>query len=110
MPQDEFIDDRLQTMFKALDTAKAITQPSQYWVDLNQKNIDQLKQSGYQNFKQTVTLNYFMWIMGLRNGLRDRQMRFLVRHTPLWDLPSLIGKAVLDPKHFLLSRQTSLYY
>jgi len=50
---------------------------SEYWHWLNKKNIEQLAESGYGNFKQTVARNYFTWFGGLDTGyvrklLKDR--------------------------------------
>lgn len=38
---------------------------SNYWNHLNQKNIQQITTSGYQNFKQTVSQNYFTWVVSI---------------------------------------------
>lgn len=38
---------------------------SKYWNRLNQKNIEQLSDFGYANFKQTVARNYFTFVGGL---------------------------------------------
>ena len=34
---------------------------SKYWEYLNHKNTEQLKKYGYENFRQTVSKNYFTW-------------------------------------------------
>ena len=38
---------------------------SQYWDYLNRKNITQLAEHDFANFKQTVARNYFTWLGGL---------------------------------------------
>jgi putative sugar O-methyltransferase len=46
---------------------------STYWSMLCRKNVAQLLETGYENFKQTVALNYFTWIV----GRKDPQFLFL---------------------------------
>ncbi len=36
---------------------------SNYWNSLNEKNIEQICQYGYKNFKQTITRNYFTFVV-----------------------------------------------
>jgi putative sugar O-methyltransferase len=40
---------------------------SNFWNVLNKKNIEQIVKYGYENFKQTVTQNYFTWVVSLDN-------------------------------------------
>ncbi len=103
---NELNDRHLQEMLDALAAAPEITRPSQFWLELNLKNVNQLQQQGYENFKQTIALNYFTWIV----GLRDVQFRFLLQRTPIWAIPLIIGKSLLDQKHPYFSRRYSIYY
>ncbi|HUI44493.1 MAG TPA: putative sugar O-methyltransferase [Nitrospirota bacterium] len=73
-------------MFDCLSHSNAIYLPSRFWEALNEKNIQQLESSGLQNFKQTVAQNYFTWVV----GRRDKQFRYLVRHTSLWAWPAVL--------------------
>ncbi len=42
-----------------------VNQSSNYWNHLNCYNIQQISLYGYENFKQTVTRNYFTWVVSL---------------------------------------------
>ncbi|MGA2333003.1 MAG: putative sugar O-methyltransferase [Syntrophales bacterium] len=46
-------------------TRPSFKECSRYWHWLNIKNIQQISDSGYDNFKQTVAKNYFTWVGGL---------------------------------------------
>ena len=52
--------------------------PSNYWILVNEKNISQLKQHGYKNFKRTLALNYYTWIIRSIKVWEDDQMKFLL--------------------------------
>ena len=39
---------------------------SRYWNYLNKKNLEQISQSGIENFKQTVATNYYTWVDGIK--------------------------------------------
>ena len=43
-------------------TTKQYEVSSVYWKFLNKKNIEQLIDYGYDNFKQTVARNYYTWV------------------------------------------------
>lgn len=43
-------------------------QSSNYWNDLNQYNIQQISEYGYENFKQTVSRNYFTWVVDINHN------------------------------------------
>jgi putative sugar O-methyltransferase len=107
------IDDagRLREMFETLAAARPETQPSQFWLQLNKRNLDQLEKYGYENFKQTVAQNYFTWIMSLRRGLlRDAQIRFLLKNLLPMQVMSTAFKSLISQKHPYLSYQRSIYY
>lgn len=57
----------LRNMFDCLNGGKEVYQPSKFWEQLNEKNIEQLENAGLQNIKRTVAQNYFTWVVGLRN-------------------------------------------
>ena len=106
MTLDKISEARIQEMVDVLAKAKPIVRPSQFWTELNQKNIDQLKQEGYENFKQTIARHYFTWVV----GLRDAQMRFLFQHLHIWTIPFLIGKSFIDQTHSYLPGRKGLAY
>jgi putative sugar O-methyltransferase len=101
---------RIHEMFDALASASPETQPSKYWSQLNDQNVEQLDQFGYQNFKQTVALNYFTWAMTLGRGIRDSQLRFLVKHLSVLNTLNFARKAFIAPKHSFIPLQGSIYY
>ncbi len=106
MTLDKTSEARIQEMVDALATANPIVRPSQLWIELNQKNIDQLKQQGYENFKQTIARHYFTWVVGMRDG----QIRFLFQHVPFWTIPWLVIKSIFDQTHFFMTRRSAIAY
>jgi len=46
-------------------TTPSFQKSSKYWNWLNKKNIEQIADNGYGNFKQTIARNYFTWVGGL---------------------------------------------
>lgn len=64
---------RIDEMFDGLRNAPQETLPSKYWEELNRKNLSQLAEEGYENFKRTIARSYFTWIV--RPG--DLQIRWL---------------------------------
>ena len=72
------IPSRTREMTSGLALAPRETLPSKFWEELNRSNLAQLTDEGYENFKRTVALNYFTWIV----PLSDVQIRFLWRRLP----------------------------
>jgi putative sugar O-methyltransferase len=70
---------RLVAMVEELKKAPPEVRPSEFWIELNTKNEQQLETFGYENFKRTVALNYFTWMVLPTDG----QIRFLIRHLPV---------------------------
>ena len=77
---------------------------SQFWLDLNKRNIEQLKEYGYENFKRTVALNYFTWII----GFGDEQFSFLRSHLPRATVLKCLSKSVFSQKISLFTRKKSV--
>jgi putative sugar O-methyltransferase len=73
-------------MFDCFSRGNPIYHPSKFWEALNEKNIQQLESGGLQNIKQTVAQNYFTWVV----GHKDKQFRYLARHTSLWVWPAIL--------------------
>jgi len=73
-------------MFDCIARGDSIYLPSKFWEALNEKNLGQLETAGIANFKQTIAQNYFTWVI----GRRDKQFRFLVKHTNLSSWPSVL--------------------
>ena len=100
------MEDRLSAMFNALKSARREILPSKLWIELNQKNVEQLKTFGYDNFKRTVALNYFTWVP----GLRDVQNKFLIRNLPKAAIIKNFIRSLLSRKHEYFSWRRSIYY
>ncbi|MCA3361654.1 MAG: putative sugar O-methyltransferase [Roseomonas sp.] len=49
--------------------------PSEFWQNICKKNIQMIKTSGMQNFKRTISNNYFNWMI---YSMRDPQFRNVV--------------------------------
>lgn len=104
--QDPRMDQRLSDMLKifAGESERAIT--STYWSVLCRKNVSQLLDMKYDNFKQTVALNYFTWII----GKEDPQAVFLLNYFPK-DTLALIKKRVdASKKHDLMTEEQAKFY
>lgn len=72
--------ERIGMMFAALEADEPLARPSRYWEELNRMNLAQMEEHGYENFRQTIALNYFTWV---RIMPWDSQFRFLCKHLPL---------------------------
>ena len=59
---------------------------SKYWNWLNQKNIKQLVDYGYDNFKQTIAKNYFTWLGGLEMFLPKNFINNMAANIPISEL------------------------
>jgi putative sugar O-methyltransferase len=96
----------LNAMIDALRHAPMETLPSKYWTHLNQLNVQQLADSGFENFKRTIAMNYFTWVVSPRH----EQVKYLLRHVPPHAIPRAIAKALTAGFHPPLSPKRSLYY
>ena len=70
----------LNEMLECYKKAPLIYQPSKYWDHLNEKNLNQLSDSGIDNFKRTVNLNYFNFNVEVNNKDAD-QFYWLLENT-----------------------------
>ena len=94
------MESRLTEMFDALEEAPAFMKPSRFWIELNRKNINQLEEWGYGNFKRTVSTNYFTWLPSI---LKDPQYRFLIKNLPVPTIVKDIIRVLIQPnrhEHF----------
>ena len=73
--------ERIEWMTSEMSVGNSLAKPSRYWEELNKMNMEQLKENGYENFKRTITLNYFTWTRLLP---WDSQLIFLYKHLPLY--------------------------
>ncbi|MFX1427881.1 MAG: putative sugar O-methyltransferase [Promethearchaeota archaeon] len=90
----------LNEMIKAFIGSRKEVLPSKFWMVLNQKNITQLKESGYKNFKRTVAHNYFTWIIRTKFW-KDDQIKFLYSNLPVLSTIKNIFRAI---KSMLINR------
>lgn len=81
-----------------------IEDSSLYWNHLNKYNILQITNYGYENFKQTVTRNYFTWVVSIDNPYASN-LKALVPQL-LVNLPS----SEMHKIHPFFGYQESLYF
>lgn len=81
---------------------------SNYWKALTDKNVEQLIQCGFGNFKQTVALNYFTFIEFLNPN--HPQVKFLESRVSAEDIALAKSLAATSPKHAFFSLEQSRFY
>ena len=86
---------RLDAMLAAISHARAEVQPSAFWQHLSQRNIADLREHGYENFKRTLALNYFTWIV----DADDTQLKFLRANLPWYRVLAAYVRAKRATKH-----------
>ncbi len=96
----------IREMFDEFDKFRPEILPSKYWEALNRKNLGQLADSRYENFKRTVARNYFTWIVNPLN----KQMRFLMRESGFWTSLTIFIRALFAPRHEYLKKRHTIYY
>lgn len=80
--------------------------PSKYWVELNKKTQKQLEKYGYENFKRTIAINYFTWLISPWN----EQIRYLISNLPVQSVVKNLVRTILAKKHKYFSWAQSLSY
>lgn len=96
----------LREMFAEFPRYRQQLLPSKYWEELNRKNLKQLADSGYENFKRTLARNYFTWIVNPLN----KQIRFLVKEAGLLNSTGIFFRALTAPRHDYLKKKHTVYY
>jgi putative sugar O-methyltransferase len=96
----------IRAMFDEFPKYRAEILPSKYWVELNRKNLEQLANSRYENFKRTVARNYFTWIVNPLN----KQMRFLMSEAGFLASVGIFFRALSAEKHDYLKKKHTVYY
>ena len=96
----------LRTMFDEFPRYREEVLPSKYWVELNRKNLKQLADSKYENFKRTLARNYFTWII----NPFDEQLRFLMGEAGTWPSIQILCSALAAPRHRPLKKKHTIYY
>ena len=96
----------IRAMFDEFPKYREEILPSKYWEELNRKNLQQLSESRYENFKRTVARNYFTWIVNPLN----KQMRFLMSETGVLNSIGIFFRALFAPRHEYLKKKHTVYY
>ena len=96
----------LREMIAELPAFRPEILPSKYWEELNKKNLRQLAESRYENFKRTLARNYFTWIVNPFN----EQIRFLIGEAGIVKSLGIIGRALAAPRHEFLKKRHTIYY
>jgi putative sugar O-methyltransferase len=96
----------IREMFEEFPKFRRELLPSKYWEELNRKNLTQLGDSRYENFKRTLARNYFTWIVGPFN----EQIRFLMAEAGLIRSLSILGRAIVAPRYEFLKKRHTFNY
>lgn len=96
----------IQAMFDEFPRYRKEILPSKYWEELNRKNLQQLADSRYENFKRTLARNYFTWII----NPFDDQLRFLMRDAGTWPSIRILVSALFAPRHDHLKKKHTIFY
>ena len=96
----------IRAMFDEFPRYRKEVLPSKYWEELNRKNLQQLADSKYENFKRTLARNYFTWII----DPFDEQLRFLMREAGIWPSIVILVNALLAPRHEHLKKKHTIFY
>lgn len=94
----------VEAMFNEFPKFREEILPSKYWEELNRKNLQQLADNKYDNFKRTLARNYFTWIVNPLN----KQIRFLMREAGIWRSIAIVVRAVSAPRHDLMKRRHTI--
>jgi putative sugar O-methyltransferase len=94
----------LKVMEDYVVSSQVLKTSSDFWNDLNKKNIEQIVTYGYENFKQTVTQNYFTWVVNSNHVYSINLMR--IPSGLLVPLP----KAEMEKVHALFSPAESYQF
>ncbi|MBN1215986.1 MAG: putative sugar O-methyltransferase, partial [Candidatus Lokiarchaeota archaeon] len=95
--------DQLNLMKQEFLKSRKELLPSNLWLLLNDKNISQLEKDGYKNFKITLALNYFTWIIQSYKIWQDDQIKFLLFNIPkLSVIKNLIHAFVFNFKYRII--------
>ncbi len=100
------LDPRLREMLDEFPKFREEILPSKYWEELNKKNLKQISDSSYENFKRTVARNYFTFIVTPWN----QQTRFLMRSLPFEQAVRIFFSSFFAPHHKLFKWYQSIYY
>lgn len=101
------VESSIDAMFEELET-DPVFMPSRFWRDINTKNFKMLEREGLNNFKRTLTQNYYNWLV-----VRPTDPQFLhalrtwLRHPSMAPLRTTAEKTI-RLQTTLLNEPTSL--
>ena len=78
--------------------------PSVFWTDINDRNVRMLNERGLENFKRTVSQNYYNWTISVRSPLLLNVLKQWARAPRLTDLMFSV-----DPEFALQSLSTDMH-
>jgi putative sugar O-methyltransferase len=89
---------KLPTMLDEIREAPPIVQPSRYWEHLNELNLGQLADEGFDEFKRTINRNYFQFqIVALRSPQYRAVTRAWLRHPRAAVFRARLAENLVDP-------------
>lgn len=89
MVRDIDLNNSCASMLQELEKDKRFL-ASAFWTDIGQKNMAMLDAGGIENFKRTVSQNYFNWVVGKRAPMARNAFANWIRHPTLNPLRSTI--------------------
>ena len=104
--EDNRLPKTLKTMLIAYENCPKEFGPSNYWKVLNRRNIAQLLDDGFGNFKQTVALNYFTTL--LKEG--NPQLSFVIENSTQEGISWARGKAKKCKRHDFFNKKRSFLF
>lgn len=104
--KDPRLDPRLEEMLRVFIDGQEAATTSAYWSMLCRKNVAQLLDKKYENFKQTVALNYFTWIV----DRMDPQAVFLQNSLPPEEVKLARKRAAESQHHAFITEKQSEFY
>jgi putative sugar O-methyltransferase len=84
----------IDAMVDEIRSAPELFQPSEFWEEWNARNLEQLTEHGFQDFKRTLGRNYFSFVPP--SDLRDRQFRAVMRHAVEHPAPAILRARAVD--------------
>lgn len=98
------IPEELKKMEDYFVSKQLLNECSKFWLALNQLNITQIANYGYENFKQTVACNYFTWVVEndhlYSKNLFQHNLHFLDE----------IPRSEMEKKHAFFTQHQSVQY
>jgi putative sugar O-methyltransferase len=82
----ERMDPTLLSHMEAELASSARFRPSAFWQDVNRKNLAMLDALGLENFKRTVSQNYYNWTISVRSPMLRNALKQWARSPKLGDL------------------------